>query len=173
MPSAQSLPHLLQSTSLWHYRLDLRVLVAVGVLGLCYLFYQTVPLQKIPPSPNVSVHNISGFAKLPRHVQDFMRYRHCRSFPELLGVPGKCGGPEGSHNVFLLLAIKSSPANYERRGGVRGRRGPLKEPSSAGSSSWGCPPMPGIPRNSTGCCGWSSGSTGTCCSGTSKTRSLT
>ncbi|XP_065714177.2 N-acetyllactosaminide beta-1,3-N-acetylglucosaminyltransferase 3 [Patagioenas fasciata] len=139
MPSAQSPPHLLQSTFLRRYRLDLWALVAVGALGLCYLFYHAIPPQKMPPSPrpaprlppfhvpptvvpcvaNVSVHNISGFAKLPGHVQDFMRYRHCRSFPELLGVPGKCGGPEGSPNVFLLLAIKSSPGNYERREVIR------------------------------------------------------
>ncbi|XP_009572794.1 PREDICTED: UDP-GlcNAc:betaGal beta-1,3-N-acetylglucosaminyltransferase 6-like, partial [Fulmarus glacialis] len=66
---------------------------------------------------NASVQNISGFATLPGHVQDFMRYQHCRSFPVLLSVPGKCGGPEGSPNIFLLLAIKSSPVNYERCGG--------------------------------------------------------
>ncbi|NWS78967.1 B3GN6 acetylglucosaminyltransferase, partial [Crotophaga sulcirostris] len=68
---------------------------------------------------NTSVHNISGFSKLPGHVQDFMRYQHCRSFPVLLNIPDKCGGPEGSPNVFLLLAIKSSPANYERREVIR------------------------------------------------------
>ncbi|NXW65354.1 B3GN3 acetylglucosaminyltransferase, partial [Eurystomus gularis] len=74
------------------------------------------------PAPcvaNTSVHNISGFAELPGHVQDFMRYRHCRSFPALLNVPGKCGGPEGSPNIFLLLAIKSSPVNYNRREVIR------------------------------------------------------
>ncbi|KAF4072711.1 hypothetical protein AMELA_G00266080 [Ameiurus melas] len=49
------------------------------------------------------------------HIQDFLFYRHCRHFPMLLNVPGKCGGPENSDDVFLLLAIKSSPSNYERR----------------------------------------------------------
>lgn len=68
---------------------------------------------------NASVVNIPGFAKLPQHVQDFMRYQHCRSFPVLLNLPGKCGGPEGSSNIFLLLAIKSSPVNYERREVIR------------------------------------------------------
>ncbi|NXP52204.1 B3GN3 acetylglucosaminyltransferase, partial [Heliornis fulica] len=48
-----------------------------------------------------------------------MRYRHCRDFPALLNVPGKCGGVEGSPNIFLLLAIKSSPVNYERREVIR------------------------------------------------------
>ncbi|NXI46997.1 B3GN3 acetylglucosaminyltransferase, partial [Galbula dea] len=72
-----------------------------------------------PCVANTSVHNISNFSKLPGHVQDFLRYKHCRSFPELLSVPGKCGGTEGSSNPFLLLAIKSSPANYDRREVIR------------------------------------------------------
>ncbi|NXY87198.1 B3GN3 acetylglucosaminyltransferase, partial [Alcedo cyanopectus] len=82
-----------------------------------------------PPSPalpspapcvaNTSVHNISGFAKLPGPVQDFMLYKHCRSFPQLLGDPRKCRGPEGSPNIFLLLAVKSSPVNYNRREVIR------------------------------------------------------
>ncbi|NWR65486.1 B3GN3 acetylglucosaminyltransferase, partial [Bucorvus abyssinicus] len=128
------------------YRLELWVLVAVGLLGLCYLFYHDEwlwssvapkgrplpsplaasrrPLPRVLPTPapcvaNTSVHNISGFAELPGHVQDFMRYKHCRSFPVLLGVPDKCGGPEGSPNIFLLLAIKSSPVNYDRREVIR------------------------------------------------------
>ncbi|XP_075579966.1 N-acetyllactosaminide beta-1,3-N-acetylglucosaminyltransferase 3 [Pelecanus crispus] len=128
------------------YRLELWGLVAVGVLGLCFLLYHDNWLQPsmapklyTPPSPraiptlsmpqalptptpcvaNASVHKISGFDKLPGHIQDFMRYQHCRFFPVLLGVPSKCGGPEGSSNIFLLLAIKSSPANYDRREVIR------------------------------------------------------
>lgn len=139
-------PHLLQSTSPRCYRLELWGLVAVGLLGLGYLLYHAdqlwpsmVPERRTLPSPraaprlpptralptpapcvaNASVHNISGFAKLPGHVQDFMRYRRCRFFPALLSIPGKCGGPEGSPNIFLLLAIKSSPVNYERREVIR------------------------------------------------------
>ncbi|NXE11874.1 B3GN6 acetylglucosaminyltransferase, partial [Lophotis ruficrista] len=85
----------------------------------------------VPPTPapcmaNASVRSIPGFAKLPSHVQDFMQYRHCRFFPALLSIPGKCGGPKGSSDVFLLLAIKSSPVNYERREVIRktwGREG--------------------------------------------------
>ncbi|KAM6107249.1 N-acetyllactosaminide beta-1,3-N-acetylglucosaminyltransferase 3 [Pterocles gutturalis] len=72
-----------------------------------------------PCVANASVHNISGFDQLPAHVRDFLRYRHCRSFPELLSVPQKCGGPRGSSDIFLLLAIKSSPGNYERREVIR------------------------------------------------------
>ncbi|KAL2090325.1 hypothetical protein ACEWY4_015013 [Coilia grayii] len=64
---------------------------------------------------NDSMVNVSGFASLPGNIQDFLFYRHCRHFPVLLDVPEKCEGPRGSADVFLLLVIKSSPANYERR----------------------------------------------------------
>ncbi|RXN17486.1 N-acetyllactosaminide beta-1,3-N-acetylglucosaminyltransferase 3-like protein [Labeo rohita] len=33
----------------------------------------------------------------------------------LLDAPDKCGGPQNSADVFLLLVIKSSPENYDRR----------------------------------------------------------
>uniref|UniRef100_A0A3B4Z258 Hexosyltransferase n=1 Tax=Stegastes partitus TaxID=144197 RepID=A0A3B4Z258_9TELE len=33
----------------------------------------------------------------------------------VLDVPDKCGGAEGSAEVFLLLVIKSPPVNYDRR----------------------------------------------------------
>uniref|UniRef100_A0A8C5RKP7 Hexosyltransferase n=1 Tax=Laticauda laticaudata TaxID=8630 RepID=A0A8C5RKP7_LATLA len=69
--------------------------------------------------PNASVANLTGFAELPDHIKDFLRYRHCRHFPLLLDLPGKCGAPEASHQVFLLLAVKSSPDNYERREIIR------------------------------------------------------
>ncbi len=72
-----------------------------------------------PPSShchwNMSAYNVTGFSTLPNHIQDFLLYRHCRSFPMLLDVPNKCGGPQNSADVFLLLAIKSSPENYNRR----------------------------------------------------------
>ncbi|XP_053359769.1 N-acetyllactosaminide beta-1,3-N-acetylglucosaminyltransferase 3-like isoform X1 [Clarias gariepinus] len=64
---------------------------------------------------NVSVSNITGFFTLPEKIKNFLFYRHCRHFPMLLNVPGKCGGPQNSPQVFLLLVIKSSPPNYDRR----------------------------------------------------------
>nr|XP_047908399.1 N-acetyllactosaminide beta-1,3-N-acetylglucosaminyltransferase 3 [Anser cygnoides] len=115
-------------------------LAAIGALGLCFLLDptkhwgpSTVPSPTVAPSlppthslpitapcvANSSVYNISGFEELPQQVKDFMSYQHCRSFPQLLNVPGKCGGPQGSSNISLLLAIKSSPANYERREVIR------------------------------------------------------
>ncbi|KAM7081597.1 N-acetyllactosaminide beta-1,3-N-acetylglucosaminyltransferase 3 [Ciconia maguari] len=115
-----------KSTSPRCYRLELWGLVTMGLLGLCYLLCHAprLPPPRALPAPapcvaNASVHDVSGFDKLPGHVQDFMRYQHCRSFPALLSIPGKCGGPEGSPNIFLLLAIKSAPVNYERREVIR------------------------------------------------------
>ncbi|KAK7136169.1 hypothetical protein R3I94_014729 [Phoxinus phoxinus] len=64
---------------------------------------------------NMSADNVTGFSTLPGHIQDFLLYRHCRNFPMLLDLPNKCGGPLNSADVFLLLVIKSSPENYERR----------------------------------------------------------
>uniref|UniRef100_A0A3Q3JUI1 Hexosyltransferase n=1 Tax=Monopterus albus TaxID=43700 RepID=A0A3Q3JUI1_MONAL len=64
---------------------------------------------------NMSAANIKDFNKLPGHIQDFLYYRHCRHFPILLDIPDKCGGADRSAEVFLLLVIKSSPVNYDRR----------------------------------------------------------
>ncbi|XP_056408031.1 N-acetyllactosaminide beta-1,3-N-acetylglucosaminyltransferase 3-like isoform X2 [Hyla sarda] len=68
---------------------------------------------------NKSMQSIEGFSKLPTHIKDFLRYRHCKSFPQILNLPNKCGGVAESKNVFLLFAIKSSPGNYERRAIIR------------------------------------------------------
>ncbi|XP_004616915.1 N-acetyllactosaminide beta-1,3-N-acetylglucosaminyltransferase 3 [Sorex araneus] len=71
-----------------------------------------------PPPPchaNMSMAALPNFTKLPAQVQDFLLHRHCRAFPLLQApAPAKC-----QPAPFLLLAIKSSPANYERREAVR------------------------------------------------------
>lgn len=64
---------------------------------------------------NMLAANVTGFSALPESIKDFLYYRHCRHFPMLLDLPDKCGGAARSGEVFLLLAIKSSPGNYERR----------------------------------------------------------
>ncbi|CAL8252808.1 unnamed protein product [Merluccius merluccius] len=64
---------------------------------------------------NLSAANVTGFSTLPGHLQNFLYYRHCKQFPLLLDLPHKCGGADGSAHVFLLLVVKSSPENYERR----------------------------------------------------------
>ncbi|CAG00613.1 unnamed protein product [Tetraodon nigroviridis] len=58
---------------------------------------------------------MTGFDAFPRIFQTFMYFRHCRHFPMLLDVPDKCGGAAKSGEVFLLLVVKSSPLNYDRR----------------------------------------------------------
>lgn len=68
---------------------------------------------------NHSAAMTRNFSSLPSHIQDFLYYRHCRHFPLLLDIPDKCGGVYGSAKVFLLLVIKSSPVNYERREVIR------------------------------------------------------
>uniref|UniRef100_A0A3B5Q0L6 Hexosyltransferase n=1 Tax=Xiphophorus maculatus TaxID=8083 RepID=A0A3B5Q0L6_XIPMA len=68
---------------------------------------------------NTMVENVSGFHSLSPMIQDFLYYRHCRSFPIILDLPDKCGGDDEPEDVFLLLVIKSSPKNYERREALR------------------------------------------------------
>ncbi|XP_030074428.1 N-acetyllactosaminide beta-1,3-N-acetylglucosaminyltransferase 3 [Microcaecilia unicolor] len=128
--------------------LEIFTLTAVGFLGLIFLLNENdrdptlIPRQEtaeedrvshvlptVPPTrdhkpvlncrENSAVVNVSGFAQLPDHIKDFLRYRHCKEFPRILDVPNKCGGAQASKNVFLLLAIKSSPGNYERREIIR------------------------------------------------------
>ncbi|KAK9519467.1 hypothetical protein VZT92_022195 [Zoarces viviparus] len=64
---------------------------------------------------NTSAANVTGFSSLPGDIKNFLYYRHCRHFPMLLDLPDKCGGVDKSAEVFLLLVIKSSPVNYDRR----------------------------------------------------------
>ncbi|XP_037674246.1 N-acetyllactosaminide beta-1,3-N-acetylglucosaminyltransferase 3 [Choloepus didactylus] len=64
---------------------------------------------------NASAAAQPGFSEQPRHVKDFLLYKHCRDFPLLQDAPrDKC-----TPHVFLLLVVKSSPGNYERREVVR------------------------------------------------------
>ncbi|XP_030396555.1 N-acetyllactosaminide beta-1,3-N-acetylglucosaminyltransferase 3 isoform X1 [Gopherus evgoodei] len=121
---------------------EVLILTMVGIGGLLFLLMtnkgehvmkaatgvsSTGPPPSVPTAPwhgpeckeSSSVTNISGFADLPGHIQDFLRYKHCKEFPQLLDAPDKCRAAEGSPGVFLLLAIKSSPGNYERREIIR------------------------------------------------------
>ncbi|XP_053324457.1 N-acetyllactosaminide beta-1,3-N-acetylglucosaminyltransferase 3-like [Spea bombifrons] len=68
---------------------------------------------------NTSVQKFPKFDDQPQAMKDFLTYRHCKSFPQLIKSTMKCGGPNKSKDIFLLLAIKSSPGNYERREAIR------------------------------------------------------
>uniref|UniRef100_A0A8C7FDF8 Hexosyltransferase n=1 Tax=Oncorhynchus kisutch TaxID=8019 RepID=A0A8C7FDF8_ONCKI len=119
--------------------LEVTALLVIGILCLVIIFFKAdiVQINRMeltyknrPQKPtsesagvftwghcqrNESAANVSGFSSLPGHIQNFLFYRHCRHFPMLLDVPDKCGGPHNSADVFLLLVIKSSPVNYDRR----------------------------------------------------------
>lgn len=79
---------------------------------------RTPPPSRPRPAPcraNRSVAELPDFMQQPEHVRNFLLHKHCRNFPLLQDVPpAKCAQP-----VFLLLVIKSSPSNYERRDLVR------------------------------------------------------
>ncbi|KAM5194687.1 acetylgalactosaminyl-O-glycosyl-glycoprotein beta-1,3-N-acetylglucosaminyltransferase-like isoform 2-T7 [Mantella aurantiaca] len=68
---------------------------------------------------NDSAQSFTDFNEQPQNMKDFLTYRHCKSFPLIMDAPMKCGGTIGSKDVFLLLAIKTAPANYERREAIR------------------------------------------------------
>ncbi|KAM7140613.1 N-acetyllactosaminide beta-1,3-N-acetylglucosaminyltransferase 3 isoform 1-T3 [Molossus nigricans] len=76
------------------------------------------PLTFPPSTPcraNTSMAKLADFSRLPQHVRDFLLHKHCRDFPLMQDPPlSKCRQP-----VFLLLVIKTSPRNYERRELVR------------------------------------------------------
>ncbi|KAJ4942941.1 hypothetical protein JOQ06_005453 [Pogonophryne albipinna] len=87
-----------------------KALLLAGVLGLfvLHLCKDFIVQQYLQPRRRC-------FKTLPQNIQDFLYYRHCRHFPMLLDLPYKCGGADKSAEVFLLLVIKSSPGNYDRR----------------------------------------------------------
>ncbi|XP_076133736.1 N-acetyllactosaminide beta-1,3-N-acetylglucosaminyltransferase 4-like [Alosa pseudoharengus] len=60
---------------------------------------------------------------LPQSYQEFLRYRHCRAFPILL-TPSPC-----EDDLYLLLAVKSTAVNVDRRAALRytwGRAGRIQ-----------------------------------------------
>ncbi|XP_067824579.1 N-acetyllactosaminide beta-1,3-N-acetylglucosaminyltransferase 3-like [Heptranchias perlo] len=68
---------------------------------------------------NRTVLDLPEFMEQPQHIQNYLKYKHCREFNIVQNVPDKCGGRERSQDVFLLLVIKSDPFNHDRRDMVR------------------------------------------------------
>lgn len=62
--------------------------------------------------------NVHDFDSYPGLMQEFLRGMNCLSPPFLVDQPYKCVGAERD-NQTLLLAVKSSPRNFERRQAVR------------------------------------------------------
>ncbi|XP_056418816.1 N-acetyllactosaminide beta-1,3-N-acetylglucosaminyltransferase 3-like [Hyla sarda] len=100
-----------------------------------------LPLAKC--TENSSVQSLPTFKDETQNFRDFLAYRHCRAFPLLLDAPRKCEGPNAKE-VFLLLAIKSSPGNFERREAIRRTWGQEK---SYGGAEVKRLFLTGIPRN--------------------------
>ncbi|XP_036383268.1 N-acetyllactosaminide beta-1,3-N-acetylglucosaminyltransferase 4-like [Megalops cyprinoides] len=79
-------------------------------------------VQPSPPPPQLLVASHECFLynsplniskHLPEAHRTFLRYKHCRSFPRLL-KPRPC-----DDNLFLLMVIKSTAAQVDRRAALR------------------------------------------------------
>ncbi|XP_067831150.1 N-acetyllactosaminide beta-1,3-N-acetylglucosaminyltransferase 2-like [Heptranchias perlo] len=57
---------------------------------------------------------ISDVHSYSESYRDFLRYMNCKDYPQRIDHPDKC-----DNGTFLLLVIKSMPANFERRQAVR------------------------------------------------------
>ncbi|XP_062393931.1 N-acetyllactosaminide beta-1,3-N-acetylglucosaminyltransferase 4-like [Sardina pilchardus] len=72
-----------------------------------------------PPGDPIQEKNFTCSAddSVPSHLsqqfQEFLRYSHCRAFPTLLS-PSPC-----ENDLYLLLAVKSTAAQVERRSALR------------------------------------------------------
>ncbi|XP_078452291.1 N-acetyllactosaminide beta-1,3-N-acetylglucosaminyltransferase 2 isoform X1 [Lampetra planeri] len=66
--------------------------------------------------PNVrATTEVGDFETLPQSFRDFLLYQNCQTFPQLIDQPRKCAG----HRPFLLFAIKSVIAHFDRRQAIR------------------------------------------------------
>ncbi|XP_035240155.1 N-acetyllactosaminide beta-1,3-N-acetylglucosaminyltransferase 2, partial [Anguilla anguilla] len=77
-------------------------------------------------STEMLVTNIQDFGSYPPLYQGFLQGMECRDPPVLIDQPDKCASDGRKGDIFLLLAIKSVPRNFESRQAVRktwGREG--------------------------------------------------
>lgn len=65
--------------------------------------------------------NVHDFNSYSPPLQDFVQSMDCRTPPVLINQPKKCfsAAEDKEDDTFLLFAIKSAPANFERRQAVR------------------------------------------------------
>lgn len=65
--------------------------------------------------------NVHDIVSYPVLFRDFVQGMSCRSPPLLINQPNKCiiGEEKGKNQTFFLFALKSTPANFERRQAVR------------------------------------------------------
>ncbi|XP_032872432.1 N-acetyllactosaminide beta-1,3-N-acetylglucosaminyltransferase 2-like [Amblyraja radiata] len=82
--------------------------------------------------PDTTVEtSVVDFQLLPPLMQDFLRYRRCRSFPVVLEPRGVCG-PGPGPSPRLLLAVKSQVSNFARRQAIRQSWGGLGRSAGVG-----------------------------------------
>ncbi|KAL1256315.1 hypothetical protein QQF64_011860 [Cirrhinus molitorella] len=82
-----------------------------------------------PESLELLQMNIQDIHSYPLLYRDFLRGMECRNPPLLIDQPDKCSSDSEKDQIFLLLAIKSIPKNFERRQAIRetwGREGLYK-----------------------------------------------
>ncbi|XP_056264386.1 N-acetyllactosaminide beta-1,3-N-acetylglucosaminyltransferase 2-like [Pseudoliparis swirei] len=73
----------------------------------------TGPRDPCEPDRRVA-EQIADYVSLPQRLQDFLLHMRCRTYPMLIDQPAVC-----AEEPFLLLAVKSPIAHFDRRQAIR------------------------------------------------------